>query len=265
MSMQELVAIMARLRDPENGCPWDREQTLESIVPYTIEEVYEVADSIAEGDMPGLCDELGDLLFQVVFYSRIASEQGAFGFDDVSRGICDKMVRRHPHVFADEAVADAAEQTRAWERLKEDERRARAGEGRARYLDGIARALPALVRAGKLQKRAAKAGFDWPDRSGVVEKVREELQELERELSAPQASDQQVAEEMGDLLFSCVNLARHLGYDAESLLREANSKFENRFHRMEALLRDGGKTLLQSDLAQMDEAWNQVKREEERE
>jgi len=262
MSMQRLVAIMARLRDPEKGCPWDREQTLESIVPYTVEEVYEVADSIAEGDMSGLCDELGDLLFQVVFYSQIAREQGAFDFDDVSRGICEKMVRRHPHVFADAEVADAAEQTREWERLKTAEREARAGDSEPGHLDGIARALPALVRAGKLQKRAARVGFDWPCRSAVLDKVREELDELERELSASRVSDQQVAEEMGDLLFSCVNLARHLGHDAESLLRAANSKFEKRFHRMEALLKDQGVSLEQSDLSRMDAAWNRVKREE---
>lgn len=262
MSMQRLVAIMERLRDPENGCPWDREQTLESIAPYTVEEVYEVVDSIAEGDMPGLCDELGDLLFHVVFYSQIAREQGVFDFDDVSRGICEKMIRRHPHVFADAEVADAAEQTREWERLKAAERAARPGGDGSGHLDGIARALPALVRANKLQKRAAKVGFDWEQPPAVLDKVREELDELERELSGSPVSERQVAEEMGDLLFSCVNLARHLGYDAESLLRDANGKFEKRFHRMEVLLRDQGVGLEQGDMSQMDRAWNRVKREE---
>lgn len=212
--------------------------------------------------MQGLCDELGDLLFQVVFYSQIASEAGAFDFDDVSRGICRKMVRRHPHVFADAEVADAAEQTQAWEQLKAAERSARARGGEAGHLDGIARSLPALVRAGKLQKRAARVGFDWPEPAAVLKKVHEELRELEGELSGSRESDQKIAEEMGDLLFSCVNLARHLGHDSESLLRQANGKFEKRFRRMETLLQETGKRLEESDLSEMDECWNRVKREE---
>ncbi|WP_428623439.1 nucleoside triphosphate pyrophosphohydrolase [Sedimenticola sp.] len=262
MSIQRLVEIMDRLRDPNGGCPWDREQTLESIVPYTIEEVYEVADSIAQGDMGELCGELGDLLFQVVFYARIASEQGAFNFDDVVHGICEKMVNRHPHVFADAQVADAAEQSVVWEQLKAEERQQRATDGQVGQLDGVAHALPALLRASKLQKRAAKVGFDWPDRGAVLEKVREELAELEAELSLEQGDKRRIADEMGDLLFSCVNLSRHLGFDAESLLRAANGKFESRFSAMESRLLEEGYTLAAADLSVMDAAWDEIKRRE---
>lgn len=262
MSIQRLVTIMAQLRDPRGGCPWDREQTLETIVPHTIEEAYEVADSIARGDMGELCGELGDLLFQVVFYARVASEQGQFDFDDVVRGICEKMVRRHPHVFADARVADAEEQSVVWEQLKAEERRKGAAEGRVGHLAGVARALPALLRASKLQKRAAKVGFDWPDRAGVLAKVREELAELEAELNQAGAAQARVADELGDLLFSCVNLSRHLGFDAESLLRAANDKFEARFNTMEAILQEQGTPLAAAALAVMDAAWDEAKRNE---
>jgi len=262
MTIQRLVEIMAQLRDPDNGCPWDREQTLETIVPYTIEEVYEVADSIAKGDMGELCSELGDLLFQVVFYARIASEQEHFDLDDVVHGICEKMVRRHPHVFADDQVANAEEQSIVWEQLKARERQSRAIGGAARHLQGIAHALPALLRASKLQKRAAKVGFDWSESEDVLAKVREELDELEVELRRPHRDEARMADEMGDLLFSCVNLSRHLGLDAESLLRAANGKFETRFNAMESVLLDQGTTLQASDLSVMDGAWDEVKRNE---
>jgi len=262
MSIQRLVDIMAKLRDPDDGCPWDREQTLESVVPYTIEEAYEVADSIARGDMDELCSELGDLLFQVVFYARIASEQGAFDMQDVIQGICEKMVRRHPHVFGDESVADAEEQSLVWEQLKAQERQSRAGERTVSQLDGVAQALPALLRAGKLQKRAAKVGFDWPASDPVVAKVKEELQELETELHRPQRDPARIADEMGDLLFSCVNLSRHLGLEAEGVLRSANGKFERRFNAMEALLLQRGVTLESADLSAMDAAWNEIKQKE---
>lgn len=262
MTLQRLVEIMAQLRDPDSGCPWDREQTLETIVPYTIEEAYEVADSIAKADMGELCSELGDLLFQVVFYARIASEQGHFNLDDVIHGICEKMVRRHPHVFGDARVANADEQSIVWEQLKAQERQSRATEEPVHHLQGIAHALPALLRATKLQKRAAKIGFDWPDSEGVLAKVREELGELEAELNRPRIDEARVADEMGDLLFSCVNLSRHLGLDAENLLRAANGKFEARFNAMESILRGRGTTLEASDLSVMDAAWNEAKRKE---
>ncbi|AKH19093.1 nucleoside triphosphate pyrophosphohydrolase [Sedimenticola thiotaurini] len=262
MSIKRLVDIMAELRDPEHGCPWDREQVLESLVPYTIEEAYEVADSIARGDMEELCGELGDLLFQVVFYARIASEQGQFDMQDVIDGICEKMVRRHPHVFGDQSVADAQEQSLVWEQLKAQERQNRAGERTVSHLDGIAQALPALLRAGKLQKRAAKVGFDWPESSQVLEKVKEELQELEAELQGPQRDQARIAEEMGDLLFSCVNLSRHLGLEAEGLLRSANSKFETRFNAMETTLLRRGVTLESATLSVMDATWDEIKQKE---
>jgi ATP diphosphatase len=262
MSMQQLVEIMAQLRDPDGGCPWDKEQTLETIVPYTIEEVYEVADSIAKGDMPELCDELGDLLFQVVFYAQIASERGDFDMDDVTQSICQKMLRRHPHVFADVAVADAQEQTVRWEQLKAEERQEKAGDLPARQLDGVARALPALIRAEKLQKRAAKVGFDWSDKGDVLEKVKEELAELEAELTDSQSPPQKIAEEMGDLLFSCVNLSRHLGLHAETLLREANDKFQTRFNALEAMTLAEGKSLRDSTLLEMEDKWVAVKKKE---
>jgi MazG family protein len=260
--MQQLIEIMAQLRDPEGGCPWDKEQTLETIVPYTIEEVYEVADSIAKDDMPELCDELGDLLFQIVFYAQIASEQGNFDMGDVTQSICQKMLRRHPHVFADVEVADVHEQTLRWEQLKAEERQKKAGTLPARQLDGVARALPALIRAEKLQKRAAKVGFDWSDKMDVLAKVKEELAELEAELTVSQPAPQKIAEEMGDLLFSCVNLSRHLGLHAETLLREANDKFQTRFNGMEEMVLAEGRSLKDSTSLEMEDKWEAVKKME---
>jgi MazG family protein len=258
MHIDELIQVMARLRDPEQGCPWDREQTFATIAPYTLEEAYEVADAIARQDMAELRDELGDLLFQVVFHAQMAREAGHFAFDDVVRAIVDKMVRRHPHVFADAQVADAAEQTARWEAQKAAERAARAAQQAHSALDGVAVALPALVRAEKIQKRAARAGFDWPDIQGPLAKVREEVDEVAAELQAgaPQA---QVAAEIGDLLFAAVNLARHAGIDAETALREATLKFERRFRAVETGL---GKPLAEATLAEMDAQWEAVKRAE---
>ncbi|MEJ1354387.1 MAG: nucleoside triphosphate pyrophosphohydrolase [Candidatus Sedimenticola sp. (ex Thyasira tokunagai)] len=261
MPINELIEIMARLRDPQGGCPWDREQTFATIVPYTIEEAYEVADAIERGDMEELRDELGDLLFQVVFYAQMAREQGSFDFSDVVQAINTKMLRRHPHVFADAEVVDTAEQSRAWERLKAEERRKKVEEGEHSQLDGVAQALPALLRAEKLQKRAAKVGFDWPDVAGVVVKVNEELNEITDELE--DAGDPvRLREEVGDLLFSCVNLARRLDVDAESALREANGKFEKRFRRMEQVLDSQERKPAAIGMGQMDRLWEQVKREE---
>lgn len=234
------MAIMARLRDPERGCEWDRAQSWATIAPYTIEEAYEVADAIAREDVADLKDELGDLLLQVVFHSRIAEEAGAFTLADVATAIADKMERRHPHIFGSGGTLD-------WEGSKADERRARGATG---ALDGVAIGLPALTRAEKLQRRAARTGFDWPDADGPRTKIDEELEEVAT------ASSDNVAEEVGDLLFAVVNWARHLGVDAEAALRAANAKFERRFRAMEANAGGGFATL---SLEQKEELWQQVK------
>jgi ATP diphosphatase len=249
-----LIAIMARLRDPERGCPWDVEQDFDSIAPYTIEEAYEVADAIARRDMGELEGELGDLLLQVVYHARMAEEAGAFGFDDVVRGIADKMVRRHPHVFGGASRDKSAEeQTADWERIKAGERAARA-EG---ALAGVAAGLPALTRAVKLQNRAARVGFDWPDAGAVLDKIAEEAAEL---VEARDAGDEaRLAEEYGDLMFVMANLARHLELDPEAALRAANAKFTRRFQAIEAALAAEGRTAAQSTLAEMDALWDGAK------
>lgn len=252
--MAWLIDIMARLRHPSDGCPWDIQQTFETIAPYTIEEAYEVADAIERGDPEGLRDELGDLLLQVVYHARMAEEQGSFCFDDVVETICRKMIRRHPHVFGDETVADAAAQTEAWERLKAEERRAGTQDGS--LLAGIARGLPPLVRAGKLGRRAAGAGFDWPDAEGVVAKLHEEMDELESDLEDPA----RLEEEVGDVLFTVVNLCRHRGLDPEQALRRSNAKFERRFRAMETHLARKGMSVSEADAGQLDVAWREVKR-----
>lgn len=255
--IEPLIALMAALRDPQNGCPWDREQDFSTIAPYTIEEAYEVADAIARNDMAELRDELGDLLFQVVFHARMAQEAGAFSFDDVVAAIVEKMTRRHPHVFGNDSVADAEEQTHAWEAHKAKERREK-GEHHS-LLDGVTLGLPALVRAAKLQKRAARAGFDWPSVEGVVAKVDEELNEVRAEL---ESNDRAALEdEIGDLLFAGVNLARHAGFDAEEALRAANRRFENRFRYLESHLQEQGRQLEQCSLEEMDRLWLEAKRE----
>jgi tetrapyrrole methylase family protein/MazG family protein/ATP diphosphatase len=266
-SIDDLLAIMARLRDPADGCPWDLAQSFRTILPYTLEEAYEVAEAIECGTLPELRDELGDLLFQVVFHARMAQEQGAFAFPDVVRAICDKMVRRHPHVFGDADLPDAAAVRRHWEREKAAERE-RAGDpgqggvsGQAGgALAGVAQALPALVRAEKLQRRAAAVGFDWDAIAGVFDKVREELDEC-REALAGHAEPTERVHEIGDLLFSCVNLARHMGVDAEQALRAANHRFERRFARIESGLAAQG---LRPDpepavRAEMERLWEQAK------
>jgi len=259
-NMEKLLEIMARLRDPEFGCPWDRQQTFASIAPYTIEEAYEVADAIQRGDMEELREELGDLLFQVVFYARMANEAGHFEFKDVVEAISSKMLRRHPHVFAGAKTGNAEELRREWERHKAEERSSKLRGDPQSLMDGVAQALPALTRAGKLQKRAAKAGFDWPHISGVFEKVREELDEVSSELQAGLGSNR-VREEIGDLLFSCVNLARHAGVEAESALRECNERFEHRFRSMEEMLANQGTTAEEASLEEMDDLWERVKTE----
>ena len=236
--IETLIAIMARLRDPQGGCPWDLQQSFRTILPYTLEEAYEVAEAIENQDLPGLRDELGDLLFQVVFYARMAQEQGAFDFPDVVRAICEKMIRRHPHVFGDADLKDEAAVRATWEREKAAERADKGLEGGG-VLAGVAQALPALVRAEKLQRRAASVGFDWEAIEGVFDKVREELEEC-RETLLAHADPTERVHEIGDLLFSCVNLARHLGVDAEQALRAANHRFEGRFARVEAGLEAQG-------------------------
>ena len=228
-----LREIMRRLRDPETGCPWDIVQTFDTIAPYTIEEAYEVADAIARGDDGDLRDELGDLLLQVVYHARMAEEAGAFGFDDVARAICDKMVRRHPHVFGDESRDKTPErQTADWERIKAAERAGRVETASA--LDGVAAGLPALTRAVKLQNRAARVGFDWPDAGHVTAKIAEEAAELAE--AAKSGDADHTREEYGDLMFVMANLARHLDIDPEAALREANLKFTRRFQAVEASL-----------------------------
>lgn len=261
-AIERLLGVMARLRDPAKGCPWDREQSYATIVPYTIEEAYEVADAIGSGDMVGLKEELGDLLFQVVFYAQMAREEGRFDFADIAQAIAEKMERRHPHVFGDATIETAAAQTAAWEATKARERAAAGTETKpASILDGVARALPALTRAEKLTKRAARHRFDWPEASQVLDKIEEEIHELRAEIDgrAPKA---RLTDELGDLLFACANLARKLDLDPESTLREANDKFERRFRRVEALLAERGRTPGESTLEEMDALWDDVKAEE---
>lgn len=256
--MPRLREIMRRLRDPETGCPWDIEQDFSTIAPYTIEEAYEVADAIERGAFDELRDELGDLLLQAVFHAQIAEDRKLFDFDDVANGISDKMVARHPHVFGDESRDKSAEQqTRDWEAVKATERAAKAQNG---VLDGVAVGLPALLRAVKLQKRAARVGFDWPDAGHVLDKITEEAAEL-REASAHLSADK-TEEEFGDLLFVMANLARHMKVDPEQALRRANAKFTHRFQRIEAILAERGKRPEDSDLAEMDALWDQAKAEE---
>lgn len=257
-SIDDLLAIMAALRNPDGGCPWDLQQNFATIAPYTIEESYEVADAIDRGDMPALCDELGDLLFQVVFHAQMASEAGQFGFADVVAAICDKMRRRHPHVFGETAVADADAQTLAWEEHKRAERAARGEDDRS-ALAGISRGMPEWQRALKLQKRAATVGFDWPDVTPVIEKLHEEIDEV-REEFATGADPARLTDEIGDLLFVCVNIARHARVDVSAALRHANAKFERRFRRMEQLAGEAGLQVL--DLAAQDALWDEAKREE---
>lgn len=249
---------MARLRDPDGGCPWDLEQTFTTIAPYTVEEAYEVVDAIQRGDLADLKDELGDLLLQVVFHSRMAEEQGAFAFDDVVDAICDKMVRRHPHVFADASFADVTEQSAAWESIKAEERAAR---GRAAsILDDVPVGLPALTRAVKLTKRAGRVGFDWPDAPRVLEKLHEEIGELEVEIASGDRA--KCMDELGDLLFVCANLARKLDIDPEAALRSTNAKFIRRFHHIERSIEARNQAMVSVPLDEMEALWTEAKRAE---
>jgi len=261
-----LIAIMAALRTPGSGCPWDLEQTFKTIAPYTIEEAYEVADAIETGDRGGLKEELGDLLLQVVYHARMAEEEGAFAFADVVEAITAKMIRRHPHVFGTEAERAAGAAPGFWQRIKAKEKPSAAGG----VLDDVPVAIPALTRAVKLQDKAARVGFDWPSLAPVFDKLKEELSELENavasgagETASGSAADREkIAEEFGDLLFVVANVARHLKIDPEGALRAANQKFIRRFGRIEALLAADGRSPAQSTLAEMDRLWDQAKAEE---
>ncbi len=268
-SFDRLKEIMVRLRNPDTGCPWDVEQTFATIAPYTIEEAYEVADAIERNDMDELRDELGDLLLQVIFHSRIAEEAGAFNVEDVVGAISEKMLRRHPHVFDDVHIKDASAQTVHWEDLKaaeRDDKAKRAGEGEtASVLDGIAGGMPALTRSLKLQNRAARVGFDWADPKLVIDKFREELDELEVELNADTLLEHRVQDEVGDLLFTCVNIARQLGIDPESALRHGNIKFERRFRKLEVDVKAKGSEPQDMSLDALEQAWADAKRALEQE
>jgi tetrapyrrole methylase family protein/MazG family protein/ATP diphosphatase len=255
--IDRLLAIMARLRDPADGCPWDLEQSFATVAPYTVEEAYEVADAIERGDLTDLRDELGDLLLQVVFHARMAEEQGAFRFDDVASAINDKMIRRHPHVFGDETYASLAHQKEGWEALKAAERRSKGAGRAASLLDDVPVGLPALTRAVKLSKRAAGVGFVWPSVHEVVAKLDEEVAELKAEIAVGDLD--KARQEMGDVLFVVANLARTLEVDPEDALRFTNAKFARRFQYIEARLAERGLTPDQSDLDEMDALWDEAK------
>ena len=262
---RDLVALMARLRTPGTGCPWDIEQTFETIAPYTIEEAYEVADAIERKDMGDLKGELGDLLFQSVFHARMAEEAGHFTIDDVVRALVDKMVDRHPHVFGDKVIHSADAQTGAWEVMKAAERAKKAEkakDGPVSALDGVALALPALMRAEKLTKRAGRVGFDWPSAGPVLEKLQEEIGELEETIAAPVKDQAHIAEELGDMLFVVANLCRKLSVDPEEALRNANSKFVKRFSGMEELARKRGQDFASLSLDEQEALWTDVKKAE---
>jgi len=260
-NLDRLLTVMARLRDPEGGCPWDLQQDFKTIAPYTIEEAYEVAEAIDRHDMEALKDELGDLLLQVVFHARMAEEEEQFDFEAVAKGIADKLIRRHPHVFGDQNVESAAAQTAAWEEQKAAERLALAeAEGRVpSVLDGVSIALPGLTRAVKLGRRAARVGFDWQEVGGVLSKIEEEIGELRSEMNSGGHAER-LEDEIGDLLFSIANLARHLSVEPEAAIRRANRKFEARFHHLEARLREQRRQPQDADAEELERLWDDAKR-----
>jgi len=260
-TLEELLAVMARLRDPETGCPWDVKQSFDTIAPYTIEEAYEVADAIARNDVDGLKDELGDLLLQVVYHAQMASEDQRFQFADVVDAITRKMIRRHPHVFEDPSRREEFMSTDLWDRIKAEEKAARGHDAAAAsVVDDVPVGLPALTRAVKLQKRMAKVGFDWPSLAPVLAKVDEELDELKAVIGEPgEPSNARVAEELGDLLFVMANVARHLGVDPEAALRAANAKVVRRFQCIEAALAEDGRSPEDATLEEMDALWDDAK------
>ena len=254
--LRALIEVMAKLRDPIDGCAWDLEQDHASIAPYTIEEAYEVQDAIEKNDMQGLREELGDLLLQVVFQARIGEESGHFDFADIAQSITDKMIRRHPHIFGDHEYRTAEEQRQAWEDIKAKERQSK---NETRLLDDVASTLPAMMRAFKLQKRAARVGFDWPDSQQVLDKVKEELTEVEAELTPDQINPTRLEDEIGDVLFSVINLARKLDIDPEQALKSTNSKFTNRFNYVEETIVSNGNNLKDTSLDEMEDLWQKAK------
>lgn len=256
--VSRLLEIMQQLRDPQSGCPWDLKQSFKSIVPYTIEEAYEVADAIENGDMHEVKDELGDLLFQVVFYAQLAREQSEFDFDGIAEVVADKLIRRHPHVFAGGKLPSSADVGQQWEQIKQRER-ADKGQSDTSALANVPKGMAPLIRAQKLQKKCAKVGFDWPDVAPVLDKIQEEIAEVKAELVETEVDQGAVEEEIGDLLFAVVNLSRHVKVDAETALRKANTKFEQRFRAVEQILADQQKTLADASLDEMEAAWQQVK------
>ena len=260
--MNQLLEIMKSLRDPDSGCPWDIEQNFSTIAPYTIEEAYEVADAITRDDMDGLCSELGDLLFQVVYHAQMADEQGFFDFSGVTEKINEKLIRRHPHVFGESEVADAKAQSIAWEAIKIQERLDKQGIAAHGLLNGINQAMPAVARAQKLQDRAATVGFDWNEPQAVLDKIKEELMEVEEEVNSETLDAEKIEDEIGDLLFACVNLARHFKIDSETAVRKTNTKFERRFAYIEKSLSDQGEDLREATLEIMDKLWDEAKTNE---
>ncbi|WP_416307749.1 nucleoside triphosphate pyrophosphohydrolase [Neptunicella sp. SCSIO 80796] len=258
-NLQKLLEVMQRLRDPEDGCPWDRKQSFQSIVPFTIEEAYEVADAIEHGSMEDIKDELGDLLFQVVFYAQLGQEQNEFDFEAVAGAIVDKLIRRHPHVFADAEIDCEAQLNRHWDKIKQQERLSQGKASDNSVLANIPAGMAPLMRANKIQKRCAKVGFDWPELAPVVDKIHEEIDEVMQEVNQPKMDQQAVEEEMGDLLFAVVNLSRHLKVEPETALRKANHKFEQRFRAVEQHFIQRDLAIEQATLDEMEDVWQRVK------
>lgn len=258
--LERLLAVMARLRDPDTGCPWDKQQSFASIVPYTLEEAYELADAIEHGTMADIQDELGDLLFQVVFYAQLGKEQGDFDFAAVAATVADKLIRRHPHVFADAQIDSEAQLNVAWDKIKQEEKRQQGKDQDDSILANVPPGMAPLMRAHKLQKRCARVGFDWPEVGPVVDKIHEEIGEVMAEVEAEQVNQDAVEEEIGDLLFAVVNLSRHLKVDAETALRKANHKFEQRFRGVEKQFKDQSQSIADASLEEMEAVWQQVKK-----
>ena len=255
---ERLLGIMQSLRDPDKGCPWDKKQTFETVVPHTLEEAYEVADAIENGDMAELEGELGDLLFQVVFYAQLGREEGLFDFESIAKAMCDKLVRRHPHVFSDVTLDTDEAIKKNWEKLKQQERQTKNQENTS-LLDDLLRSFPALSLAQKMQKRVGRHGFDWPDVGGVIEKLEEEVAELKEAISNNDIAHME--EELGDVLFSCVNLSRHLKLDPEAALRKSCRKFEQRFRALETLIDNDGLSIDSASLEQLEAAWQKAKKQ----